>query len=189
MSGGMISDLLNGMDSQTAEAVLDSLDDEMIERALEAGIEKEVVPHLEDVRENVVDEYPDAKDVRSHYESLSQEEQEEKFNRAAADVMGVLVELRENPTEGLKKVKGRLRDPWVIEALLLIFDHEGVPKELSDQRKEYASTWLRNVGVHVIPEVYHRDEAKEVIRTLYPDEDPEEVLDDLDVGGPSDDGV
>ncbi len=184
MSGGMIGNLLGNMDSQTAEAVLDSLDDEMIERALETGIEKEVVPHLEDVRENVVDDYPDAQQVRSHYESLPAEEQEQKFNKAAADILGVLIELRENPTDGLKKLKGRLREPYVIEALLLIFDHEGVPKELSDQRKEYAATWLRNAGVHVIPEVYEREEAVEVVEQMYPNSDPDEVLDGLDVGGP-----
>jgi len=182
MSGGMIGRLLGNMDEDAARNVLDSMDDAMIERALEAGIEQELVPHLVDVRENAAKQYPEADVVRARYEGLSEEEQEVQFEKAAADLMAVAVELRENPTTGLRKLKGRLRDPWTIEALLLIFDAPGMSDEEVQARKDYASMWLKWVGSHVIPEVYERDDVRDVIEQMYPSEDPDELLDELNVG-------
>lgn len=181
MSGGMIQQLLKGMDSETASQVLSSLDDEMIEQALETGIEQELVPHLEAVRENASEEYEDAEAVREHYENLSEEEQNERFHKAAADLLGVAVDLRENPVDGLSKLKGRLRDPWTTEALLLIFNHPDIPDDVEDERKEFASLWMKYIGAHVIPEVYEREDVEDMVNQMYPDETADEILDDLGV--------
>lgn len=181
MSGGMISNLLNGMDSETASQVLSSMDDEMIEDALEAGIEQELVPHLNEVRQNAAEEYRSPAEVRAYYEGLSEEEQTEKFHTAAADLMNVAVDLRENPLTGLEKLKERLRDPYVIEALLLILDHPEVPDEVVHERKEFVSTWLKYIGLHVIPEIYQRDDLREMVYTMYDTDDAEEILDQFGV--------
>ena len=131
MSGGMLGNLLNGMDSETASDILASMDDEMIENALETGIEQELVPHLTEVRDKANGEYRSPAEVRAYYEEMDEEEQTEKFHTAAADLMGVAVDLRENPLTGLAKLKDRLRDPYVIEALMLIFDHPEVPDHVT----------------------------------------------------------
>jgi len=183
MSGGMIQQLLKGMDSDTASQILSSLDDEMIEQALETGIEQELVPHLETVRENASAEYEDPEYVRKHYESLSEKEQNEKFHQAAADLVGVAVELRENPIQGLSKLKGRLRDPWTTEALLLIFNHEDIPSEIEDERKQFAALWMKYIGAHVIPEIYERDDVIGMVKQMYPADEAEEILDELGVEG------
>jgi len=183
MSGGMIQQLLKGMDSETASQVLSSLDDEMIEQALETGIEQELVPHLETVRENASEEYEEPAYVRAYYEDLSEDEQNEKFHQAAADLVGVAVDLRENPVQGLSKLKGRLRDPWTTEALLLIFNHEDIPDEIEDERKEFASLWMKYIGAHVIPEIYEREDVAGMVKQMYPAEEAEKILDDLGVEG------
>lgn len=177
----MLSDMISGMDKETASNIISSMDEEVIESALKSGIEQELVPHLQDVRDKASDEYEDSNYVRDKYEDLSEEQQTKKFNKAAADIMSVAVKLRSSPMGGMKELKGRLRDPWTVEALLLIFDHPDVPDDVVQQRKDYAATWLKYVGVNVIPEVYTREAAMDMIQTFYPDSDPEEVLDQLGV--------
>lgn len=183
MSGGMIGNILSGMDSETASEILSNLDNDMIEKALKTGMEEELVPHLETVRENATNEYADAHDVREIYENLSEQEQTERFHRAAADIMDVAVDIRENPIKGMSKLKGRLRDPWVVEGLLLIFNHEDVPKEVVDQQKDFTAKYMKYIGVHVIPEIYERDDLREMVSTMYPDQNVEDVLNQLDVEG------
>jgi len=173
--------MLKNMDGDMANSVLEALDEDAIESALKKGIDKEVVPHLEQVRERAVEDDADSAQVRAHYESLSENEQTQKFNEAAADLMAVFTELRESPISGAKKLKGRLRDPWTVEALLLIFDHEQVPDEVVDQQKDYAATWLKWVGVNMIPEIYTRNQVLEVANRLYPDRDPDKVLDEMGI--------
>jgi len=182
MSGGMIGNLLSGMDAETASEILSNLDNEMIEKALTTGIEDELVPHLETVRENASNEYRDAQEVRDIYESLDEEEQTERFHRAAADIMNVAVDIRESPIEGMSKLKGRLRDPWVVEGLLLIFDHDDVPDEVVAQQKEFAAAYLKYIGVHVIPEIYERGDLREMVEQMYPNDNAEDILDELEVG-------
>ncbi len=181
MAGGTLATMLKNMDGDMANSVLEALDQDAIESALKNGVDKEVVPHLEQVRKRAREDDADTAQVRAHYESLTEDEQTERFNEAAADLMAVFAEMREKPVSGAKKLKGRLRDPWTVEALLLIFDHEQVPKEVVDQQKNYAATWLKWVGVNSIPEMYHRDQVRGVADQLYPDRDPDDVLDELGV--------
>jgi hypothetical protein len=183
MSGGMIQQLLQGMDSETASEILSSLDDDMIEQALETGIEQELVPHLETVRVKAAEEYEDPKKVREYYEGLDEDKQTEKFHKAAADLVGVAVDLRENPIDGLSKLKGRLRDPWTTEALLLIFNHSEIPEEIEQERKAFAATWMKYIGAHVIPEIYERDDVADMVEQMYPDREADEILDELGVEG------
>lgn len=181
MSGGTLAAMLSNMDGDMANSVLEALDQDAIESALKKGVDKEVVPHLEQVRKRATEDDADTAEVRAHYESLSEEEQTNRFNEAAADLMAVFTEMREQPVTGAKKLKGRLRDPWTVEALLLIFDHEQVPDEVVDQQKNYAATWLKWVGVNAIPEMYRREQVRGVAEQLYPNRDTEAVLDELGV--------
>lgn len=181
MAGGYIGEMLGSMDEDMANTILESLNKEQIEAALSKGVEKEVVPHLEQVRERATEDDADTAQVRAHYESLPEDEQQEKFNQAAADLMAVFAELREEPVSGAQKLKGRLRDPWTIEALLLIFDHESVPNEVVDQQKHYTATWMKWVGMNVIPEMYRREQVADVAEELYPNRDPDAVLDELGI--------
>lgn len=177
----MLGRLLQNMDEETAEKMMSNLSEEHLNNALQTGIENQLVPHLTDIRDRANEDDATQQQVRAHYESLSEEEQTEKFTKAAADLMGVAVELREDPVNGLEKLKGRLRDPYVIEGLLLVFEHDEMPDDAVTERKEFAANWLKNIGVHVIPEVYERGDVREMIETFYPDKDPDAVLAELGV--------
>jgi hypothetical protein len=181
MSGGTLAAMLSNMDGDMANSILEALDQDAIESALKKGIDKEVVPHLEQVRERAVEDDADAAEVRAHYESLDEDVQTERFTEAAADLMAVFAETRESPVTGATKLKGRLRDPWTVEALLLIFDHKQVPDEVVDQQKNYAATWMKWVGVNAIPEIYTREQVRDVANRLYPNRDPDAVLDEMGI--------
>jgi len=176
----MIKSFLSNMDEEQASKMLAQLDNSVIKKALTTGIEKEVVPHFDEVRQAATEEYEPPEEVRDHYESMSADEQEEAFHEAAADLMGVLTRMREDPINGGVEMKNRLRDPWMIEALLLIFDHEDTPAEVVADQKNFAATWIKWVGVNVIPEIYTREEAEEVVGTIYPEDHVEQVMEDLE---------
>lgn len=181
----MITNLLGGMDDETASEIINEMDQDVIEDALTSGVEQELVPHLHEVRQRAVEGDESAAEVRAMYEKLSDEEQTKKFQKAAADVLSVLTTLRQEPLDGLEMLKGRLRDPYTVEALLLIFDHPEVPDDVVQERKNYADVWIRWAGLNIIPEVYSEQEARDVIEQMYPSRDPDAMLaelrpDDLD---------
>ena len=131
-----IMDMLSGMDSDTADSLLRSMDEEQIQSALSTGIENYIVPHLQDIREAAAYDYDDREEVREIYESYSEEKQDEVFHDAAADLIAIAAQVREQPTTGMKELKTRLRDPYTMEALLLIFNNEAhVDPEFSEDQK------------------------------------------------------
>jgi hypothetical protein len=177
----MISRLLDNMDEEQANEMISQLDEEIISDAVQTGTEEHLIPHLSDIREAATEDYEDPEAVREHYESLNDEEQTERFHQAAADLIAVMTELREDPTEGGKKLKDRLRDPWMIEALLLIFDHEDVPDDVATEQKDFAATWIKWVGVNVLPEMYDQNDVESVVSTLYPEESVDTIIEEMDL--------
>lgn len=172
-----VSGLLEGLDEEQAQMILDQISDEAITNALQTGIEKEVIPELQEIRTKVREMDEDAEDAREYLEGLSEEEQQERFNETVADLLTVLTEIRAKPLDGGEKLKERLRDPWTAETLLLIFDHPDVPDEVVKQQKDFAATWLQWAGANVVPEMYEQEELQEVVDTLYPDSKVEEAID------------
>lgn len=176
-----IGSLLSNLDEEQASRILSQLDNSVIKKALTTGIEDQIVPHFDDVRQAAVEEYEPPEDVREKYESMPQSKQEDQFQEAAADLMAVLTQLRDDPLAGGIELKNRLRDPWMVEALLLIFNHEDTPEDVVEAQKNYAATWMKWVGVNVIPEIYTHAEAREVVEQIYPPEHVDQVLDNLDI--------
>ena len=171
-----ISSMLENMDEETANNILSNIDKSTINRYLQQGIEEHLVPHFEEVKEKAIMEYKPPREVREHYESLSPEKQEEKFNRAASDLLSVMTQLRTEPHGAGTELKKRLRDPWTVEALLLIFEHEDLPREEVERQKNYAATWIKWAGVNVMPEMYTEDEIRDVVEELFSEEQVEETV-------------
>lgn len=178
----MIGRLLEGMDEEQAEALLENIDSEVLEGHLKNGIQSQIVPHLEEVRETAEQEYEDPQEVRDYYENLPEDEKEQKFNNACADLIAIASQLRNSPQSGGKELKNRLRDPWLTEALLLIFEAEEVPDEVVQSQKDYAATWLRWLGANIVPEIYTMDDRKEIVEMLFPNADPEAKMQELGIG-------
>lgn len=175
-----ITDLIGGLSDDQIESIISNLDDEVIANAVQNGYENYVVPEAKRVREAANEDYEDNEAVAEHYKQLSEDEQEEKFHEALADLLAVLTEVREDPVHGWEELRDRLRSPWTVEAILLIFDHPEVPEEVAEQQKAFARTWLKYAGVHTFPEMYRQEEAREVVERVQPDEMVEAVLEDLD---------
>jgi hypothetical protein len=177
----MIGRLLQNMDEEQAEALLENIDAEVLEGHLRNAVDSQIVPHLEEVRASAVGEYEDPDVVRGYYEDLPEDEKEEKFSNACADLIAVAAQLRNAPQEGGKELKNRLRDPWLIEALLLVFEDESVPDDVIESQKDYAATWLKWLGANIVPEIYTQTERKEIVAQLFPDADPEQKMEQLGI--------
>jgi hypothetical protein len=173
--------MLQNLDDEQADRILENLPDDVIENAMTTAIDKHLIPQAEEVRRLANEEYEDSAEVRAYYESLSEEEKQTEFTQAASQLMGVLTKLREDPLVGGKKLKEYLRDPWTVEAILLILEDEAIPEERIDERKDFACTWLRFVGVNVVPEAYRTEEIDPVIEELYGDVDPSDIYEDLGI--------
>lgn len=178
---GMLQDYLMNLDEEQASSLIDSLDDEMIEDSLRNGIETQIIPHMEEIKEAATHKYEDRQEVREYYESLPPEEQEEKFHEAAADLIAIAQKLRNHPQAGGSDLKNRLRDPWLTEALLLMFNHPDISGEVSEEQKDFAATWLKYVGISVIPEAYTEEEIDGFLETMFPNADPQEARERIGV--------
>lgn len=172
---GFIQQALSGMDEKQARSLLNSLDDEQVEQAIKWMVDEMVVPHLEDIRQRSR-EAPPAEEVRQQYEQMDEETREELFYDTLDNLVGTLVNCRENPQHGFDELKTMFRDPWTAEALLLIFENEEhIDAEYTAQLKEFGTTHLRWVGAMVLPEMYDEHEVEEVLETfdIQPDPDSE----------------
>lgn len=165
----IIQNALSGMDEEQAREILDSLDEEQIAGAIEWSVEEMVVPHLDDVRERAAND-TSPEQVRKFYESKSPQEQEEIFYEVLHELMTTILLCRERPGEGFPQLKEKLRDPFTMEGLLLIFDGEDpqtgelrIDPEYTETLKDFAATHVKWVAATVIPEMYSEDEVREVL--------------------------
>lgn len=170
-----VTDFLGGNREEMAMNFLQQMDEQQIEQAITAAVERFLVPQLEEIRRSA-QEVEDKEEVREVFEELSEGDQEDVFNETMSKVQMAAVEIREEPVEGAKTLKDLLRDPWTVEALLLVFDEpDKIDPEYADHLKDFVSTQIRWMGVHVAPEMYSEEEIREVVDTVYPDLTDEEA--------------
>lgn len=158
---GNIMSMIQGMDEQQAKRMLDQIDDQQMQEGLEKLMEMYIVPHMEDVRQNVQG-YPDPQDVRETYRNLPEPEQQEVFDDAVQEVVVTANMLRQRPKQGTQRLKSMLRDPTTYEALLLIFENEAIDAEYRDHLKDFTAEHLHWIGVFLAPSMYHPDEVRRV---------------------------
>jgi len=157
-----IGSLLGDIDEQQLLNIYDNLDDEKVHQGIRQMVETYIGPHFEDIRGSV-DEYPDPQKVRETYKNQDEDTQEEFFHDTVRDLLTLAAEIRERPREGMLRLKGYLRDPTVMEALLLIYENENINPEYRDQLKHYTATQFRLFGVMIAPEMYKRHEVEEAL--------------------------
>lgn len=128
-------------------------------------IEDELEPHFEDIQERA--SQIDPEEAREYYESLDPDEKQEVFDEAVADMIKTLRLCREQPLQGYPMLKQRLRDPDVLESLLLIFDDdEHIDDEHSKEMKELVRDTIAWAGVSTIPEAYTDAEQSDIERRI-----------------------
>lgn len=164
MNPELINRLMANMDEEEVREALSQVDFEMVFREMAPYLERAIEPHLVDIRERAQYE-DDPQEVREHYASLSEEEQQAAFEETVADLVAVLRDCREQPDVGFGRLKTRIRDPDVLEPLLLLFDPPpGVEHEEEYVRdtKDFAALMVRWAAAQVIPEIYTQAETGEL---------------------------
>lgn len=169
MSGRVISSLLRNANEEDLQALLQEVDVQAMLDRLGPHLANELEPHFEEIRTRAQNE--ESEQAREFYESLPEEEQQEAFEKAVAELATVLQECRENPVAGFPKLKALLRDPDIHEPLLLIFENPNyIDPEYTTDLKEFATYNVRWLAMQVLPELYTPDEVNELLAKFGRDE-------------------
>lgn len=163
-------------------SIIDRLEDQMSEEQVQAAISKvvrdKVHPHFDDVRKEARSA-DDPDEVREKFEEMSEERKDEVFHDTWGRLIAQSFRLRDSPVRALKELKVMLRDPYTMEALLLIMDHGSIPAETQEAQKDLLSEYVHALGVGMMPEAYTREEVEEAV-SKFGRVDTESVLDDYD---------
>lgn len=168
---GLMDMLAGNFDEEQARRLINQMDEEQIAEGIQTGMDEFVVPHLEEVRENA-QTTPERQAVREQYHSMPDTKQQEAFNRAIWDLVSVAGKLRVSPDEGLRDLKTMLRDPWTMEALLLVFHNpDHIDPDYSEEMRETTTKFTRLAAMNLIPEAYTENEARQLMAEMGLDED------------------
>lgn len=151
MNNNFIRNMMSGMDANQALNMI---------QQFAPMLDEELKPHFEEIRERAENE--DYEAARRYYESLSDEEQQEAFEKAVADVMNVLFQCRADPVNGFKMLKERIRDPNTIEPILLTFEGDSrVDPEWTKEQKDAWREIMKRAGTMIVPEAYPEGELEQ----------------------------
>lgn len=158
--------MADGELSWAMKKVLGQIDKESFEQGLDHVMDNHISPHLHDVRDRAA-ESEDPEEIRRVLEEeLSEEERNELFHDTWGEVIASFIHLRVDPFEGFLNLKHLLRDPYTLEAMLLMFDVEKTPREIEEANKDMAATYVKCIGVALAPEMYDREDVEEVIELV-----------------------
>lgn len=172
------------MDKRLIAKMAKNLDEGDIERGIHALMEHKVVPELEDVKRRAGTDVT-SQEVREIYRSYPDDVQEDLFYTQLKDVVGTCFDIRDDPFVGFMRLKEMLRDPYVFEALLLIFENEELTEASRDEMKDFVALHARYVGMALLPEMYTATERDEIAERFDIDQEMmarfEEAVADADV--------
>lgn len=168
---------LSNMDEEQMQKVMEQVDEEQMMVAMGNLVDRYLLPHLEDVKQ-AAQTADSNHEVRAYYESLPDSERtapdgydgptrEGEFYHALDNLVTTLAECRERPQTGLPRLKSQLRDPYTLEALLLIFDNDAhIDGEYTEQLKEFGAQRAMWIGANVFPEMYTEAERRQVVEQM-----------------------
>jgi len=141
------------------------IDNDDVQEALLRVVEDKATPRLEEIRERARDaEDPDA--VREQIESLPDDDKNRLFHDTWAELIAACVQLRIEPIEGMVNLKQMIRDPWTVEAMLLLFEDEQIPGEIVGANKDLMADYMNWIGIALAPEMYERAEVERMVETF-----------------------
>lgn len=159
----MLQARFNNMDDEEAQQMLNQVSLSQLHEGVENLFSLKVAPHLHDISDNANYDYDDPEEVREQFKQLDDDAQEELFYDTAHHLAAVLEGLRERPDKAAPELKSMLRDPYTLEALLLIYEDEHIDEEVRDQLKEFTAGYLKLYGVMLAPEMYSEQEIRETL--------------------------
>jgi hypothetical protein len=128
-------------------------------------VDEELEPHFEDIKARAESE--DYAEAREYYESMSDEDLQDAFNKTVADLIATARECREQPNIGFPKLKQRLRNPDTIEPLARTLGDPSVEEDggegVSPDDIRFIMMWG---GASVAPEMYSESEREQIQEVL-----------------------
>lgn len=154
--------------------ILGQMDPSAIEDGLKMFLDRYVQPHLEDIQERAQDRTP-PEEVRVELAGRDVNDRLEIMQTTIAELVVSISTLRLRPQQGMMELKRMMRDPYTIEALLLVFDDDIFAEEelvqegemtIEEAQKATCATWFNWMGVAVAPEMYAREEVEAVVEEV-----------------------
>lgn len=138
---------------------------EDVQEALLRVLEEKANPKLEEIRDRA-ESADTPSEAREQIESLPEERQDTLFHDTWAELLAAMVQLRIEPLVGMRNLKRMIRDPYTVEAMLLIFDVEEMPDEIVQANKDLFADYLNWMGCAVAPEMYSREDVEDFVETF-----------------------
>lgn len=170
-----LAEQLNNINEDDIRRGLQDVDPEHVRDLIDFMVDEYIVPHLEDIKQNA-ENHPDSTTIRQKIGSMPEEDREDQFYDELDELVAIFAEIRERPREGLISLKDKIRDPVLLESLLLTFENEqpvacphcGRPTPTidpgySDQLKNFWAEHSRWIGVFLLPEIYTQEEIRQVV--------------------------
>lgn len=161
MNLDLLRSLINRADEEDIRQLLSQVDFLEVFEQMLPMVEEDLEPHFEEIRERA--QAVDGEEIREFYAELSESEQQEAFDDTLLDLLVTLRECRDRPQVGFPKLKTRLRDPHVLEPLLLIAQNEAhIDAEYSRELKAFLSETTTWAAAELLPEIYTEAEREGV---------------------------
>lgn len=154
-----------------------NIENEDVQKALMRILEDKANPKLEEIKQRAEDA-DSPQTARRQIEALPETEKDALFHETWAELLCGLAQLRIEPVAGLSNLKRMIRDPYTVEAMVLIFEVDEMPYETVQANKDLFSDYLNWIGCALAPEMYPRDDVEDFIETFGADPSL------MDKGGP-----
>ena len=164
-------------------AVKLDIDNDDVQEALMRVAEEKTRPKLNEIRERASDS-PEPAEIRERLDTLTEEEKNETFHQTWAELITAAVQLRVEPVDGLRNFQTMIRDPWTVEVLLMMFEDDEIPSDITEANKDLISDYISWIGRALAPEMYEREEVEEMVEEFGADP---ELLDKWDEDNVPDD--
>lgn len=138
------------------------IDNEQVQEALLTIAEDKVRPEMSDIKKRA-EKSPPREEVREQLESLSESEKDRLFHETWAELITACVQLRVEPLEGMRNLKPMIRDPWTVETVLMLFEDDEIPDDITEANKDLVSDYINWMGCAIAPEMYERESVEDMI--------------------------
>lgn len=156
------------------------ISDEDVQEALLTVLEEKAEPQFEDIR-RAAEEAEEQEVAREVIESMDEEQKNRLFHETWAELIAAAVELRINPLDGMRNFKTMIRDPYTLEAILLLFEDDETPGEVVEANKDLVSDYIHWMGCAIAPEMYSREEVEEMVDAFGADPELLDKWDESDI--------
>lgn len=159
---------------------LEDVDWELINSRVQEVVTEVIQPHLVEIRQEAQANKMNGqtrRNARQQLEAMPKEQQTEQWNKAVSNLVRTAALLHTDPLQAMSRLKEYSRNPWFTERLLLVLsDPEYVDPDHAEDMKELVTDSMRWFFLYLTPEIYTEGEKRDLLDRLFPDKDPDELL-------------